>query len=409
MTAQIDILAIDDDKLIQKIITKSLQTDMMNVRTANDGESGIEQALIKSPDIILLDVEMPGINGFETCEKLRNIEPIKDIPIVFLSSRSSLREKMQGYEVGADDYLVKPFEKEFLIARINILVKYYAERKELRKQFELAHKNAITAMTGSGELAVAMRFLEKSLAYHSINDLAQGLFECTEQFSLECCVMISESENETPMWYSSEISTISPLEKELIETCDKEARFLDFGNRTIVNYPCVSLLVKNMPLDDMDRYGRIKDLLPIVLSAVNSKTNTIRTEEALTQQSENLISSFKKIHNSLFYLGSTLVNNRTESTAIMNKLVQDLNMDFLGMGLEEDQEEFLLTRIDSAMNKAQDEMDAGKEIRQALSSVRSNLNNVTNKQEELYIAFKNSIAIQVAEQSSDLDDSVELF
>lgn len=407
MTTQIDVLAIDDDKFIQKVISKSLQSGDMSVRIAGDGESGIEEALNNTPDIILLDVEMPGINGYETCDRLRNIESIKDVPIVFLSSHSSLRERMQGYEVGADDYLVKPFEKEYLIARINILVKYHTERKELREQFELAHKNAITAMTGSSELAMAMRFLEKSLTYHSINDLAQGLFEFTEQFSLECCAMISEGS--TPIWYSSESSAISPLEKELIEMCDKEARFLDFGIRTIINYPCISLLVKNMPLDDMDRYGRIKDLLPIVLSAVNSKTNTIRTEEALTEQSENLLASFKKIHNSLFYLGSTIVSNKKQSASIMNQLVQDLNIDFLGMGLEEDQEEFLLTRIDSAIEKALVEMDAGKEIRAALTFVRLNLSNVIDKQEELYNAFKDSIATEVVVQSSDLDDSVELF
>jgi CheY-like chemotaxis protein len=408
MTIKVDVLVIDDDKFIQKLITKTLNTEIMEVRTADDGESGIEEAIRKRPDIILLDVEMPGINGYEVCDRLRNIEFTIEVPIIFLSSHSSLRERMQGYEVGADDYLVKPFEKDNLVARINVLVKYHIERKELREQYQLAHKNAMTAMTGSSELANAMRFLEKSLSFHSINELAQGLFECTDQLSLECCAMIFKNEN-TPMWYSSESTAISPLEKELIEMCDKEARFLDFGNRTIINYPCISLLVKNMPLDDLERYGRIKDLLPIILSAVNSKTNTVRTEEALAKQSDNLLTSFKLIHNSLFYLGTTIVKNRKQSTVIMNQLVQGLNIDFLGMGLEEDQEEFLLTRIDSAIDKALDKMDAGKEIREALTFVRSNLNDVVDDQKVLYQAFKDSLATEVAEQSSDLDDSVELF
>ncbi len=408
MTIKVDVLVIDDDKFIQKLITKTLNTERMEVRTADDGESGIEEAIRKRPDIILLDVEMPGINGYEVCDRLRNIESTIEVPIIFLSSHSSLRERMQGYEVGADDYLVKPFEKDNLVARINVLVKYHIERKELREQYQLAHKNAMTAMTGSSELAIAMRFLEKSLSFHSINELAQGLFECTDQLSLECCAMIFKNEN-TPMWYSSENTAISPLEKELIEMCDKEARFLDFGNRTIINYPCISLLVKNMPLDDLERYGRIKDLLPIILSAVNSKINTVRTEEALTKQSENLLTSFKLIHNSLFYLGTTIVKNRKQSNVIMNQLVQGLNIDFLGMGLEEDQEEFLLTRIDSAIDKALDKMDAGKEIREALTFVRSNLNDVADNQKDLYQAFKDSLATEVAEQSSDLDDSVELF
>lgn len=407
MTTKIDVLVIDDDKFIQKLITKTLTTEMMEVRTADDGESGIEEALSNCPDIIILDIEMPGINGYEVCDRLRNIESTKEIPIIILSSHGSLRERMQGYDVGADDYLVKPFEQENLIARTNVLVKYYSDRKELRQQFELANKSVLTALTDSSELAIAMQFLEKSITYRSINELAQGLFECTEQFSLECCAMILE--NSHHVWYSSESSAISPLEKDLIEMCDKQARFLDFGNRTIVNYPGISLLVKNMPLDDMDRYDRLRDLLPIILSAVNSKITTIRTEESLTLQSENLIGSFKMIHNSLYYLGTTIVNNRTQSTAMMKKLVQELNIDFLGMGLEEDQEEFLLTRIDTAIDKAIDEMDAGKEIREALTFVRSNLNDVMNDQNVLYQAFKDSLATEVAEQSSDLDDSVELF
>lgn len=407
MTTKIDVLVIDDDKFIQKLITKTLTTEMMEVRTADDGESGIEEALSNCPDIIILDIEMPGINGYEVCDRLRNIESTKEIPIIILSSHGSLRERMQGYDVGADDYLVKPFEQENLIARTNVLVKYYSDRKELRQQFELANKSVLTALTDSSELAIAMQFLEKSITYRSINELAQGLFECTEQFSLECCAMILE--NSHHVWYSSESSAISPLEKDLIEMCDKQARFLDFGNRTIVNYPGISLLVKNMPLDDMDRYDRLRDLLPIILSAVNSKITTIRTEESLTLQSENLIGSFKMIHNSLYYLGTTIVNNRTQSTAMMKKLVQELNIDFLGMGLEEDQEEFLLTRIDTAIDKAIDEMDAGKEIREALTFVRSNLNDVVNDQNVLYQAFKDSLATEVAEQSSDLDDSVELF
>ncbi len=407
MTIKINVLAIDDDKFIQKVITKSLSSESIIVRTANDGESGIKEALNNTPDIILLDVEMPGINGYETCVRLRSIEATKNIPIIFLSSRSSLQERMQGYEVGADDYLIKPFEKENLLVRVNILVKYHIEREELRQQFELAHESAMTALTGSGELALAIRFLEKSHSYHSVNDLTQGLLESTDQLSIECCVMVVEADQ--LLWYSSQSTSISPLEKELIEMCDKESRFLDFGARTIINYPKISLLVKNMPLDDMERYGRIKDLLPLLLSSTNAKINTLITQEALIQQSSHLFEAFRKIRNSLFYLGSTIVKNRQESTEIMNALTQDLNTDLLRMGLEEDQETYLLNRIDTALENVMEEMDAGLEIRQALSFIRNNINLTLEKQELLYTAFTESLATEVAEQSSELDDNIELF
>jgi hypothetical protein len=286
--------------------------------------------------------------------------------------------------------------------------KYQEDRKELLTQYEIAHKNAILAMTSSSELALAMRFLEKSLSYHDIDSLIQGLFESMDQLSLNCCVMISA--NEQHYWYSSEGSgSISPLEKELIEMCDKGARFLDFGERTIINYPKISLLVKNMPLEEMERYGRIKDLIPMFLSAVNTKISTLNTQEALMQQSSNLIDSFSLIRKSLYYLGVTIVNNRSDSAEIMNALVQELNVDFLRMGLEEDQEEYLLTRVDTALEQAMIEMDAGKEIRASLTFILSSLKTVMKKQDELLNAYIDSLASESTDHNADMDDNVELF
>ncbi len=406
MTNKIDVLAIDDDKFVQKMITKALSSDDLSVRTANDGESGIKQAIDQVPDIILLDVEMPGINGYEVCDRLRNSEATKDVPIVFLSSHSSLRERLQGYEVGADDYLIKPFEAEHLLARINVLIKYYQERLELKQQFELAQKTAIMAMTGSGELGQAMQYLEQSLSYHNVDDLINGLFETTNQFSLNCCIMIVDDGKYS--WFSSE-GIISPLEKELLEMCDRSVRFLDFGARTIINYPLASLLIKNMPLDDMERYGRMKDLLPILISAINTKINTLKTQESLTEQSVNLLESFKMIKSNLYHLGTTIVKNRKDSRTIMSSLVEDLNYDLLRMGLEEDQEEFLLNRIDSAIEEAMIQIDAGKEIRDVLTFILNNLRNVMDKQETLFNAFTASLATESSDHDDALDDGVELF
>ena len=403
----IDILAIDDDKFIQKVIVKSLQSEHVSVRTADSGEEGIEEALRKVPSLILLDVEMPGIKGYEVCERLKNTRSTQNIPIVFLSSCSSLRERMQGYEVGGDDYLVKPFEKEYLQARVNILLKYQAERVRLQEDFELAHKSAMMAMTGSSELGLAIKFMEKSISCTSIDELVAALFEITDQFSIQCCAMITEDDQ--LLWFSSENTATSPLEKELIEMCDKESRFLDFGSRTIVNFPKISLLVKNMPLDDIDRYGRIKDLLPLLLSAANTKLRNISTYGALTQQSENLYQSFKGIKNSLYVLCTTLVNNRVNSEKTMGKLAQDLNYDFLRMGLEEDQEQYLLERIDTTVEKAMVEMDSGREIRDALTFVLNNLNSVISQQKGLLDDYTSSIEAEADNESKDMEDNIELF
>ena len=248
MESEISILAVDDDKISQKMIARALSDEDYALSFADDGVQGLQAAVDQLPDIIILDVEMPGMNGYEVCEKLKNQPSTQNIPVVFLSSHSTLRERMQGYEVGADDYLVKPFEKADLIAKIRILARYLEDQKALLSEIDLAQKTAHIAMTGSSELGIAMQFVERSYALHNFNDLGVSLLHICQQFQLNCTLMIiSETE---PVWISID-EAIKPLEKEMIEMVDRKQRFVDFGSRTIINFHNLSLLVKNMPLDDM--------------------------------------------------------------------------------------------------------------------------------------------------------------
>jgi len=131
MQSQIKILAIDDDKISQKFIGRALSDDCFEMNYGDAGAQGFDKAIELNPDIIILDVEMPGMNGYQVCEKLREHPVTKDTPVVFLSSHSTLRDRMQGYEVGADDFLVKPFESDDLVAKMRVLAKYLEEQKLL--------------------------------------------------------------------------------------------------------------------------------------------------------------------------------------------------------------------------------------------------------------------------------------
>jgi len=406
MSSVTDVLAIDDDKLIHKIVSKALASDELSIRIANSGEAGLEQATAQIPDIILLDVEMPGLNGYEVCEQLRNNDLTRHVPIIFLSSRSSLRERMQGYEVGGDDYLVKPFEQENLLARIHILLRYQNERRDLKHLLQRAEETAITAITGSADLGQALQFLEKSIAYNSQEELMMGLFEGTLRLSLNCCAMLTIEQEH--IWYSPQ-EIISPLEKELLEMSDPTERFLDFGQRTIVNFPLVSLLIRNMPLNDQELYGRLKDLLPILLSAVNVKLGALETKKALNQQSEDMLVLFKNIRGNLFHMGKTIVGNRKESTEVTSNLVQDLRTDLFRMGLEDDQEDYLVERMDSVIDDVREHMDSGAEFRYLLSYIISNLKVVVEKQEKLLESYNNSQISDSENQTDELDDDIVLF
>lgn len=404
MSEQIDILAIDDDKFLHKVIAKTLDSEDMAIRFALNGEAGIQMAAESVPDIILLDVEMPGINGYETCEKLRATAEISNVPIIFLSSHSSLRERMQGYEAGGDDYLVKPFEAENLKARVNILIGYQQERLRLEEQYQFAQKTAVEAMTGTSELGLAMQFLEKSITFNSVEELIKGLFDSTNRFELDCCAMVQTKAGY--IWFTSK-QVISPIEKELLEMSDRDQRFLDFGQRTICNYPLVSLLVRKMPLDNSERYGRLKDLLPILLSAVNVKLGALETRFSLNQQSQHMLDAFKGIRSNLYFMGKTIVDSRGQGQDILSALVQELHADLLGMGLEQDQEDYLIDRIDSVLDEVMEKLDAGAEISGVLNFILNNLKSLVQKQEMILEEFSANLATH--SEVVESDDGIELF
>jgi DNA-binding response OmpR family regulator len=406
MASKVDILIVDDDKVVQTIVRRSLESEGITVRSALNGQDGLAEVNNSTPDIILLDVEMPGLSGYEVCHQLRENPRTSDVPVVFISSHSSLRERMQGYEAGADDYLVKPFDPEHLMAKIRVLIKYLEQKASLEERYKLAEKTALTAMTGTSELGVAMDFMTKTFSYNNYETLAQGFFLATGQFGLNCCLLIVD-EGESH-WFATD-GNISPLEKEMIEMAEKETRIIDFGFRTIVNYPGISLLVRNMPIEDMERYGRTKDILPVFLQGVEAKVHALQTELALMQQSEELLRSFGRIRTDLYYLAKTLMTNQEDSAKVMHQMIHDLNLDLLKMALDDDQEKYLFNRIESAIEEAAKRIDASTFIANSLTNVFLNLKTVTGKQQKLVETFIARHTTGPAEEVVIGDDNIELF
>lgn len=121
------VLIIEDDEAIQLLLKDILLDEGYEVFTAKNGVEGIEQLKKDIPDIILLDCEMPKMDGYETIKIIRKNPYWVNIPVIFLTVRSTEQDHIKGIELGAEDYIVKPFNKKILIAKINILLK----RKEL--------------------------------------------------------------------------------------------------------------------------------------------------------------------------------------------------------------------------------------------------------------------------------------
>ncbi len=135
----IKILVVDDMPQNIDVVTELLQKEGYKVFIATSGEKAIKRAEKILPDLILLDINMPGIDGFETCKILKANDDIKNIPVIFLTALADTQNIIKGFEIGAVDYVTKPFKVEEILTRI----KFHLERTKLQTELkkEIATKN----------------------------------------------------------------------------------------------------------------------------------------------------------------------------------------------------------------------------------------------------------------------------
>jgi len=128
------VLVVDDDPDMSEFLAHMLRAEGMDATTATDGEEGIAKVHAEAPDLVLLDVMMPGLSGFEVCARLKSDEATAMVPIVLVTALDDSASRVRGIEAGADDFLSKPVRREELVARVKTLRRLHETRRELERR-----------------------------------------------------------------------------------------------------------------------------------------------------------------------------------------------------------------------------------------------------------------------------------
>lgn len=363
------IFLVDDDPASRLIIADEFERGNYQVREFEHGEDclNVLESGAEIPDLILMDVEMPVLGGYDTCRKIREQDALNHIEIIFISSHNTTEEKLKGYDAGGNDYLIKPVQPEELHRKVALAIKNKSALSAAAAQNSFATQAAMTAMNNASELGLILDFTRRSFNINRVADLAQLIIEAFTSFGLDTSVQIRAT-GET---VHAGTSAMSPLEQELLTRLKDAGRILQRQKRVIANFGAISLLVKNMPEED-DKQGRIRDHLAILLESAEARLQSLELHSQLAQL---IVDS----RHSLDDIESRQREQKASAMQIMDDVMGELETSFLSYGLTENQETILLQIVKNGVDRTMANFEKGLKIDAQMRDIIDRLEHFTMK------------------------------
>ncbi len=367
MSRKTTILAVDSDNEVLRLYRQHAQDQGYQTVVANDAETALTILQQVSVELIISDVHFPGLDGHEFCRQVKAIDKTRNIPFIFVSTVTELDELVKGYSLGAIDYIPKPIIYDELILKVKSLVKTFQHNGQAVEQLEAHHKVAMEAMSYSSELGQVLEFYKACEASKALDDLANFLFVTTSTLGLSCSLQIY-SDNNQSIGYSHS-GSLSPIESEIMLAARNQPRFFDFGKRTILNYKRFSLLIKNMPIDNPEKYGRIKDILGSLADALESRMDVLLFRSSVKQK-QNVVDM---VGNTMMDIDSSLMNLQKENVAALDDMIENLEEALLILGLTEHQENSIMDISRTCLSRINNAFYVGVGISEKLEALRLQL------------------------------------
>ncbi len=347
---------VDDDRDYCQLIAEVLEDDyeLRVFYNARDYEVAIHD---EHPEVILMDINLPDKDGITLCKEL--VEKGTDTSVLFVSGMNTLDERLRAYDAGGVDFIAKPFELKELIAKTAAVASYQAKKKMLKQSESMSRDMAFQSMTESSQYGSVMQFFRQCFLCDNFDDLAKAFFDVMQQLNLKTCLEIRVGE---PKYYVPENTAISPIEANIFELLDKQGRLYDFGSRTICNDKHVSFLIKNMPLDDEVLYGRLRDVIAVIIEGLEARVLDIQRQQTLQMVLD-------KIQGLLAGVKTSIMENDKRFSKALTNITTDIRGSFHVLDMTLEQEEYFSGLVERHLKEANSAGDAFVRLQKSLNSV----------------------------------------
>lgn len=252
-SSQTPYVLVVDDVATTRAMHSLMLSRQFEVKSAASGQEALQLCAERLPDLVLLDVEMPGLNGFDTCRALRRHY---DIPIIFATSHESLDEHLKAFDAGASDLCVKPVSAEILLRKVRLAITQWRERAALRAEKDALQTKAEQYQSSMSERRLLLQFVRTSLSCENPAQLAQNFLHACRHLGVQCCIAIRHEGGESAWSLEGEASA---LERAVLARVAGMGQLVQFKNRLALSHERLSVVVSNMPDEASEEATRIRE------------------------------------------------------------------------------------------------------------------------------------------------------
>lgn len=400
------ILIIDDDPVVAGMLGVSLEAAGHAVIEACSGEEALanlaEAGSRPPPDLVFLDIDMaPGMDGYDTCRRLREFPALSHLPVIFLSGHDSLEDRLRAYDAGGSDFMAKPFMPEEVLRKTEIAIRQQRHQAAHDADNKSSFDAAMDALNSLGEFGVTLKFSRSALGCRSLRTLADLVIESMHFFGIDCHVQLR-----TPVETITRTSrgTAQPLEVSVIEKMQTMGRVFSFKNRMIVNYDSVSILVINMPTADEELCGRIRDHVAMIAEATELSANNISQRTEVVLRADELRHLADSSRHAIEHLRGSYRTLQTATRLELERMADSVGCLYDQLGLTKAEEIIIHNTLRGAVAQVMTLFEQSRDLDPKFAEISEVLNRASE-----FCLFQASLETASKDRESEATLSVELW
>jgi DNA-binding NarL/FixJ family response regulator len=359
------ILVLDDSDNYERELANVLQEYFFVVisKTQEDAQAIIEFWI---PDVLVLDINDPKL-GIGACKSLR---ALVDIPIIFASPDQSLATQIDVFEAGATDMLSKPVLAQALIHKVDQAIAVQQQRLADREEKQQLQTMAMGFLSNLGQSGILMNFVRESIRCKTFDELAEKLVIASQELGISCFGEIRGPNGYSVQFRSS--GDTSPLESSVIAQLSSMGRIFQFKSQLVVNYPQVSMVAFNLPLDSEDDVGKIRDNIAILAETTDALCENVQVRQSASAHAEQLQFALMQANSAAVVLRDTMKLTMMDTRILLQELEDNINRAHSWLGTTNDQERAISSMMDESIQKTLERISAAdidEQINKVLAAI----------------------------------------